>query len=286
MTGTLGDDLLARVRDRLADETGELTPARVAAALRAESGGVLGDSDLLAALRHLQTELTGAGPLEDLLADPAVTDVLVTAPDRVWVDRGNGLHLTRVTFPDEAAVRRLAQRLALFAGRRLDDAQMWVDGRLPGHGEFGVRLHAVLSPVAQAGTCLSLRVLRPATQGLEALRDRGAVSEAAYRLLLRIVRARLAFLVVGGTGAGKTTMLAALLGAVDPTERIVCVEDAAELVPAHPHVVRLVARAPNVEGVGEVTVRDLVRQALRMRPDRIVIGEVRGAEVVDLTTVT
>ncbi|AYA24882.1 TadA family conjugal transfer-associated ATPase [Rhodococcus rhodochrous] len=284
MTGTLGDDLLARVRDRLADETGELTPARVAAALRAESGGVLGDSDLLAALRHLQTELTGAGPLEDLLADPAVTDVLVTAPDRVWVDRGNGLHLTRVTFPDEAAVRRLAQRLALFAGRRLDDAQMWVDGRLPGHGEFGVRLHAVLSPVAQAGTCLSLRVLRPATQGLEALRDRGAVSEAAYRLLLRIVRARLAFLVVGGTGAGKTTMLAALLGAVDPIERIVCVEDAAELVPAHPHVVRLVARAPNVEGVGEVTVRDLVRQALRMRPDRIVIGEVRGAEVVDLLT--
>ncbi|KSZ56636.1 ATPase [Rhodococcus pyridinivorans KG-16] len=284
MTGILGDDLLSRVRDRLADETGELTPARVAAALRAESGGVLGDSDLLAALRHLQTELTGAGPLEDLLADPAVTDVLVTAPDRVWVDRGNGLHLTEVTFPDEAAVRRLAQRLALFAGRRLDDAQMWVDGRLPGHGEFGVRLHAVLSPVAQAGTCLSLRVLRPATQGLEALRDRGAVSEVAYRLLLRIVRARLAFLVVGGTGAGKTTILAALLGAVDPTERIVCVEDAAELVPAHPHVVRLVARAPNVEGVGEVTVRDLVRQALRMRPDRIVIGEVRGAEVVDLLT--
>ena len=284
MTGILGDDLLSRVRDRLADERGELTPARVAAALRAESGGVLGDSDLLAALRHLQTELTGAGPLENLLADPAVTDVLVTAPDRVWVDRGNGLHLTEVTFPDEAAVRRLAQRLALFAGRRLDDAQMWVDGRLPGHGEFGVRLHAVLSPVAQAGTCLSLRVLRPATQGLEALRDRGAVSEAAYRLLLRIVRARLAFLVVGGTGAGKTTMLAALLGAVDPTERIVCVEDAAELVPAHPHVVRLVARAPNVEGVGEVTVRDLVRQALRMRPDRIVIGEVRGAEVVDLLT--
>lgn len=284
MTGILGDDLLSRVRDRLADETGELTPARVAAALRAESGGVLGDSDLLAALRHLQTELTGAGPLETLLADPAVTDVLVTAPDRVWVDRGNGLHLTEVTFPDEAAVRRLAQRLALFAGRRLDDAQMWVDGRLPGHGEFGVRLHAVLSPVAQAGTCLSLRVLRPATQGLEALRDRGAVSGAAYRLLLRIVRARLAFLVVGGTGAGKTTMLAALLGAVDPTERIVCVEDAAELVPAHPHVVRLVARAPNVEGVGEVTVRDLVRQALRMRPDRIVIGEVRGAEVVDLLT--
>lgn len=284
VTAGLAPDLLDRVRDRLASEPGDLTPARVAAALRAEAGGVLGDSDLLGALRHLQTELTGAGPLEALLGDPAVTDVLVTAPDKVWVDRGSGLQLTEVTFPDETAVRRLAQRLALFAGRRLDDAQMWVDGRLPGHGEFGVRLHAVLSPVAQGGTCLSLRVLRPATQGLDALRERGAVHEDAYRLLLRIIRARLAFLVVGGTGAGKTTLLAALLGAVDSRERIVCVEDAAELVPAHPHVVRLVARAPNVEGVGEVTVRDLVRQALRMRPDRIVVGEVRGAEVVDLLT--
>lgn len=284
MNDVLDAELLDRVRDRLAAEPGELSPARVATALRAEAGGVLGDTDLLVALRHLQTELTGAGPLEALLADPTVTDVLVTAPDRVWVDCGGGLTLTSVTFPDEAAVRRLAQRLALFAGRRLDDAQMWVDGRLPGHGEFGVRLHAVLAPVAQGGTCLSLRVLRPATQGLDALAERGAVHPDAHRVLHRIVSGRLAFLVVGGTGAGKTTLLAALLGAVDPAERIVCVEDAAELVPDHPHVVRLVARAPNVEGVGEVTVRDLVRQALRMRPDRIVVGEVRGAEVVDLLT--
>ncbi|MEE2061251.1 TadA family conjugal transfer-associated ATPase [Rhodococcus artemisiae] len=284
MNDVLDAELLDRVRDRLAAEPGDLSPARVATALRAEAGGVLGDTDLLVALRHLQTELTGAGPLEALLADPTVTDVLVTAPDRVWVDCGGGLILTPVTFPDEAAVRRLAQRLALFAGRRLDDAQMWVDGRLPGHGEFGVRLHAVLAPVAQGGTCLSLRVLRPATQGLDALVERGAVRPDAHRLLRRIVSARLAFLVVGGTGAGKTTLLAALLGAVDPAERIVCVEDAAELVPDHRHVVRLVARAPNVEGVGEVTVRDLVRQALRMRPDRIVVGEVRGAEVVDLLT--
>ena len=284
MNDVLDAELLDRVRDRLAAEPGDLSPARVATALRAEAGGVLGDTDLLVALRHLQTELTGAGPLESLLADPTVTDVLVTAPDRVWVDCGSGLALTSVTFPDEAAVRRLAQRLALFAGRRLDDAQMWVDGRLPGHGEFGVRLHAVLAPVAQGGTCLSLRVLRPATQGLDALVERGAVHPDAHRLLRRIVSGRVAFLVVGGTGAGKTTMLAALLGAVAPGERIVCVEDAAELVPDHPHVVRLVARAPNVEGVGEVTVRDLVRQALRMRPDRIVVGEVRGAEVVDLLT--
>ncbi|WP_139000175.1 TadA family conjugal transfer-associated ATPase [Rhodococcus zopfii] len=284
MSTVLTTDLLDRVRERLAGDRAEPTPARVAAALRAESGGVLGDSDLLTALRHLQTELTGAGPLEALLAEPAVTDVLVTAPDRVWVDRGAGLQLASVTFPDEASVRRLAQRLALFAGRRLDDAQPWVDGRLPGHGEFGVRLHAVLAPVAQGGTCLSLRILRPATQGLDALLAGGGVHPDAYRLLRRIVTARLAFLVVGGTGAGKTTLLAAMLGAVDPAERIVCVEDAAELAPTHPHVVRLVARPPNVEGVGEVTVRDLVRQALRMRPDRIVVGEVRGGEVVDLLT--
>lgn len=284
MSTVLTTDLLDRVRERLAGDRADPTPARVAAALRAESGGVLGDSDLLTALRHLQTELTGAGPLEALLAEPAVTDVLVTAPDRVWVDRGAGLQLAPVTFPDEASVRRLAQRLALFAGRRLDDAQPWVDGRLPGHGEFGVRLHAVLAPVAQGGTCLSLRILRPATQGLDALLANGAVHPDAFRLLRRIVTTRLAFLVVGGTGAGKTTLLAAMLGAVDPGERIVCVEDAAELAPTHPHVVRLVARPPNVEGVGEVTVRDLVRQALRMRPDRIVVGEVRGGEVVDLLT--
>ncbi|MDH6284406.1 TadA family conjugal transfer-associated ATPase [Prescottella agglutinans] len=279
-------DLLERVRERLALAESDLTPATVAAAIRAESGGVLGDTDLLAALRMLQTELTGAGPLEALLEVPGVADVLVTAPEAVWIDRGAGLERTSVSFPDEAAVRRLAQRLALSAGRRLDDAQPWVDGRLEriGYGDFGVRLHAILAPVAQGGTCVSLRVLRPATQGLDELAAGGAVAPDARDLLEEIVRARLAFLVTGGTGAGKTTMLAAMLGRVEPTERIVCVEDAAELAPSHPHVVRLVARAPNVEGVGEVTVRDLVRQSLRMRPDRIVVGEVRGAEVVDLLT--
>lgn len=286
MSAVVTADLLDRVRDRLAASADAPVPATVAAAIRAEAGGVIGDTDMLAALRVLQTELTGAGPLEPLLSEPGVTDVLVTAPDQVWIDRGRGLERTGVRFVDEAAVRRLAQRLALSAGRRLDDAQPWVDGRLPGVGRdvFGVRLHAVLAPVASGGTCVSLRVLRPATQGLAALRASGAVTEDGYELLRRIVLGRLAFLVVGGTGAGKTTLLAALLGEVDPAERIVCVEDAAELAPAHPHVVRLVARAPNVEGVGEVSVRQLVRQALRMRPDRLVVGEVRGAEVIDLMT--
>ncbi|MFG3617459.1 TadA family conjugal transfer-associated ATPase [Nocardia sp. NPDC047654] len=289
MSTILTTELLDRVRERLATETGDPDPAQVAAAIRAEAGGVLGDTDLLRALRLLQTELTGAGVLEPLLHDPHVADVLVTGPDAVWIDRGHGLERTSITFSDEAAVRRLAQRLALSAGRRLDDAQPWVDGRLTGTGaalgdSFGVRLHAVLAPVAHGGTCLSLRVLRPATQGLDALASAGAVPADAKVLLKRIVRARLAFLVVGGTGAGKTTLLSGLLATVDPSERIVCVEDAAELAPPHPHVVRLVARTANVEGVGAITVRDLVRQALRMRPDRIVVGEVRGAEVVDLLT--
>lgn len=276
--------LIDRVRERLAAESAPLRPTVVAAAIRAESGGVLGDTDVLDNLRLLETELTGAGILEVLLRAEGTTDVLVTAPDAVWVDDGNGLRRTGLRFVDEAAVRRLAQRLAVAAGRRLDEAQPWVDGQLTGvgSGQFTVRLHAVLPPVAAAGTCLSLRVLRPATQDLAALAEAGAIAPEAAQLLADVISARLAFLVSGGTGAGKTTLLAAALGAVAHHERIVCVEDAPELAPPHPHLVRLVARPANIEGVGEITVRQLVRQALRMRPDRIVVGEVRGAEVVDL----
>lgn len=284
----MSEPLIERVRERLAAESAplgsSLRPNVVAAAIRAEAGGMLGDTEVLANLRVLQTELTGAGILQPLLCADGTTDVLVTAPDAVWVDDGNGLRRSHIRFADEAAVRRLAQRLALAAGRRLDDAQPWVDGQLTGIGAggFAVRLHAVLPPVAAAGTCLSLRVLRPATQDLSALAAAGAIPPEAAALVADIIAARLAFLVCGGTGAGKTTLLAAMLGAVPTAERIVCVEDAAELAPPHPHLVKLVARCANVEGVGEVSVRQLVRQALRMRPDRIVVGEVRGAEVVDL----
>jgi pilus assembly protein CpaF len=278
--------LIDRVRERLAAESAPLRPDVVAAAIRAESGGVLGDTEVLSNLRLLQTELTGVGILEPLLRADGTTDVLVTAPDAVWVDDGNGLRRSSIRFADEVAVRRLAQRLALSVGRRLDEAQPWVDGQLIGvtADQFTVRLHAVLAPIASGGTCLSLRVLRPATQDLAMLVRAEAIASEAAALLDKIIAARLAFLVSGGTGAGKTTLLSAALGAVPPGERIVCVEDAAELEPRHPHVVKLVARCANVEGVGEITVRDLVRQALRMRPDRIVVGEVRGAEVVDLLT--
>ncbi len=280
----MSESLIDRVRERLAAESAPLRPSVVAAAIRAESGGVLGDTEVLSNLRMLQTELTGFGILEPLLRAEGTTDVLVTAPDAVWIDDGNGLRRSSIQFADEDAVRRLAQRLALSVGRRLDEAQPWVDGHLSGaaDGRFTVRLHAVLAPIASGGTCLSLRVLRPATQDLAKLARAGAIGKEAVALLDEIIAARLAFLISGGTGAGKTTLLAAVLGEVAASERIVCVEDAAELEPRHPHVVKLVARCANVEGVGEITVRDLVRQALRMRPDRIVVGEVRGAEVVDL----
>lgn len=280
----MSGSLLDRVRERLAGESAPLRPTVVAAAIRAESGGVLGDSAVLSNLRLLETELTGAGILEPLLRAEGTTDVLVTAPDSVWVDDGNGLRRSEIRFPDESSVRRLAQRLAVAAGRRLDDAQPWVDGQLIGMGgpQQTVRLHAVLPPVAAGGTCLSLRVLRPADQDLPALVASGAIAADAAELLSAIIAARLAFLISGGTGAGKTTLLAAALGAVPGSERIICVEDAPELAPRHPHLVRLVARAANVEGAGEITLRQLVRQALRMRPDRLVVGEVRGAEVADL----
>ncbi len=269
--------LLDRVRARLALEPGLPSQAAVAAVVRQESGGLLGDGEVLRAVRDAVDELAGAGPLEPLLRLPDVTDVLVAGPDRVWLDRGAGLELSGVRFPDDDAVRRLAVRLAAAAGRRLDDAAPWVDVGLPD----GTRLHAVLAPVA-GSTCLSLRVLRRCSRSLADLEELGALPGESAALLRALVGRRRAFLVTGGTGSGKTTVLSALLGEVGPTERVLTCEDAAELAPAHPHVVALLTRPPNVEGVGEVTLRDLVRQALRMRPDRLVVGEVRGAEVGEL----
>jgi len=270
--------LLDRVRARLAVDGTVPTPAGVAALVRAEAAGLLGDEDVLAEVRRAVDELAGAGPLEPLLRLPGVTDVLVNGPEQVWVDRGDGLERTGVRFPDDDAVRRLAVRLATAAGRRLDDAAPWVDVGLPD----GTRLHAVLPPVSGSGTCLSLRVLRRCSRSVADLTADGTLPGDASRLLAAVVRCRLAFLVTGGTGSGKTTLLSALLGLVGPAERLVLCEDAAELAPDHPHVVRLLTRPANVEGAGRVELRDLVRQALRMRPDRLVVGEVRGPEVADL----
>ena len=269
--------LLEQVREGLAADGSEPSVARVAALVRAR-GRVLGDATILDLVDTLGRDSVGAGPLDDLLREPGVTDVLVNGPDQVFVDRGDGLRRISVTFADDGAVRRLAQRLAATGGRRLDDASPCVDVRL---GD-GTRLHAVLAPVARPGTLLSLRVPARRVFTFDALLVAGTLEPCSARVLARLVEARLAFLVSGGTGTGKTTLLAALLSRVPPEERIVLVEDSAELRPAHPHVVALEARPPNVEGAGEITLRDLVRQALRMRPDRLVVGEVRGAEVVDL----
>ncbi|MFD4987914.1 TadA family conjugal transfer-associated ATPase [Streptomyces sp. NPDC058374] len=269
--------LLDAVRRHLAEQGAEPTEARVAQALR-EQGRMLGGAEVLRTAARLRSEIAGAGPLEPLLADPDVTDVLVSAPDRVWIDRGAGLELSEVRFPDAEAVRGLARRLAAVAGRRLDEARPWVDARLPD----GTRLHAVLPPIAVGCTCLALRVVRPRAFALAELVAAGTLPPGGDRLLAALVEARLSFLISGGTGSGKTTLLSALLGLVGPAERIVLAEDSAELRPDHPHVVRLETRPANQEGRGSVALDDLVRQALRMRPDRLVVGEVRGAEVLHL----
>jgi pilus assembly protein CpaF len=269
--------LVERVRWRLARSGTPASPDRVAAAVLAEAG-VRSDSELLAAVTALGREIDGAGPLAPLLAQPGVTDVLVNGPTEVWIDRGRGLERTDARFDDEAAVERLARRLAALGSRRLDAAAPYVDARLPD----GTRLHAVLPPVAIGGTCISLRVPPRQAFSLPDLVAAGTVGHEMARLLHALVTSRLAFVVSGGTGAGKTTLLSTLLGLVDDGERIVLVEDSGELRPDHRHVVRLEARPANAEGAGAILLRDLVRQALRMRPDRLVVGEVRGAEVVDL----
>jgi pilus assembly protein CpaF len=216
--------------------------------------------------------------LRPLIADPGVTDVLVNGDGSVWVERGGRLERVPDSLPDPAAVRRLAVRLAAAAARRLDDSMPYADGQLPD----GVRLHAVLAPIATDGAHISLRVPRTATMSMADLEGDGFLSPAQGEELRTLLAARRSLLITGGTGTGKTTLLAALLSAVPVTERLVIVEDVSELRPRHPHVVRLQARHRNVEGAGQVTMADLVRQAMRMRPDRIVVGEVRGGEVVDL----
>ena len=275
------DVLIERVQRVLAGLPEQASSAEVVQVVR-DQAGVIGDEEVIEILRRLRSDSVGVGPLERVLALPGVTDVLVNGAHDIWFDRGAGLERVDLDFGSDEAVRRLATRLALQCGRRLDDAQPFADGRLIRDDGNIIRIHAVLPPLSESGTCLSLRVLRQATLSLDDLVRGGTLTAELADVLRMVVDRRRAFLVVGGTGSGKTTLLSALLTEVPVDQRIICIEDTAELNPAHPGTVNLVSRAANVEGAGEITMSDLLKQALRMRPDRIVVGEIRGAEVVDL----
>ncbi|QDW30797.1 TadA family conjugal transfer-associated ATPase [Arthrobacter sp. KBS0702] len=269
--------LLEAVRESVMADAGPVTPSRVAAAVQA-SGKLLGTAGALAAVESISAELNGLGPLQPLTRDPLVTDIFVNGPASVWLDRGRGLERAPVTFAGEAEVRALAARLVAAGGRRLDDGSPCMDVRLEG----GYRVHAVLPPISTAGTLLSVRIRRESVFSLDELGRAGMFGPLMREVLERMVACRLSFLVSGATGSGKTTLLATLLGLCRPGERLVLIEDAAELNPVHPHVVSLESRHSNLEGGGAVDLGELVRQALRMRPDRLVVGECRGAEVREL----
>ncbi|MDO4792274.1 MAG: TadA family conjugal transfer-associated ATPase [Buchananella hordeovulneris] len=231
------------------------------------------------AAHQARARLHGAGEvLEPWLARPEVTDVLLTG-GRVWVDRGGGLEETGQNIAPQEA-EQLARRLAALCGKRLDLACPIVDATLPG----GTRLHAVLPPLSSDGVLLSLRVHRARRMELRDLVELGMVPPALEEVLRAVVQRRATTFICGATGTGKTTLLGALLSLVPPNQRIVCLEETSELRPKHPHVVHLQEREPNVEGAGRVTLSDLTRAAMRMRPDRLVLGECRGPEVRDVLT--
>src|SRR4051812_44812562 len=221
---------------------------------------------------------TGLGPLEPLLADPAVDEVMVNGSGDVWVERRGRIERAPAAFASESELMHAIERVLAPLGRRVDEASPMCDARLPD----GSRVNVVVPPLAVDGPCMTIRRFRPHGFSLEDLVANGTLPATVAQFLARCVRARAAVLVSGGTGSGKTTTLNALSGAIPDGERIVTVEDAAELALRQEHVVRLEARPPNVEGRGEVTIRALVRNALRMRPDRIVVGEVRGGEALDM----
>ncbi|MDR0416400.1 MAG: TadA family conjugal transfer-associated ATPase [Propionibacteriaceae bacterium] len=273
----LPNTALTAVKSQLALLGRTPTAVDVVEALR-RCGQVVSDAAVVQVQQAVLRDSEGAGPLDALIALPGVTDILVNGPGQVYVDRGEGLELTDLAFGSDDEVRKLATRLAASVGRRLDDGSPFVDALLAS----GVRVHAILGALASPGTCLSLRIPAGRRLGLDDWVRSGSLHPEAAELLRRLVARKAAFLVSGGTGSGKTTLLAALIGTVVPDERIVVVEDSLELQPQHGHLIRLEARPANAEGVGLITMTDLVRQALRMRPDRIVVGEVRGGELCDL----
>src|SRR5579875_660243 len=243
-----------------------------------EEGRLITESDRLKLVDEIKNELLGLGPLEPLLWDEDITDIMVNGPNQVYVERFGKLFLTDVSFQDDSHLMLIIDRIVSQVGRRVDEASPMVDARLPD----GSRINAIIPPLALDGPSLSIRRFGKKRYDITDLVAKNSLTPEMVEFMHAIVRARLNILVAGGTGSGKTTMLNCLSAFVPVDERIVTIEDSAELVLQQPHVVRLETRPANVEGKGEVTQRDLVRNCLRMRPDRIIVGEVRGAEVFDM----
>ena len=278
----LADGYRERLRRELLDRPpgGDLRVAaeRVAWELLHGDRVALGPADARRLVAGIVDDTVGLGPLESLLRDRGVTEVIANGPGRVYAERAGRLVRESVMFRDEEHLRQVIDRVVSSVGRRVDESSPMVDARLPD----GSRVNAVLPPIALDGPLLTIRKFARAPFRVDDLVAAGSLTPAQADLLERCVRGRLNIVVSGGTGTGKTTLLNALAGFIDPAERIVTVEDAAELRLPQPHVARLESRPPNVEGRGEVTLRALVRNALRMRPDRIVVGEVRGGEALDM----
>jgi pilus assembly protein CpaF len=250
---------------------------RVVGHLLSREGPVLASRERQQVIRRVIDEALGLGVLEPLLADETVTEIMVNGPDTVFVERAGRLEQLSLRFPSVDQLMQTIDRIVAGVNRRVDESSPMVDARLP----TGERVNVVVPPLALDGPTLTIRRFpRPFT--LDQLIERGAVDPPTARLLAAAVRARLSIIVSGGTGTGKTTMLNALSGVIPDTERIITIEDSAELALQQGHVIRLESRPPNVEDRGQVTIRDLVRNSLRMRPDRIIVGEVRGGETLDM----
>lgn len=227
---------------------------------------------------EIRNEVSGYGPLEALLADPSVSEIMVNGPKQIYVERSGRLEKSQVTFRDDEHVRRIIDRIVSPLGRHIDDSTPMVDARLPN----GSRVNAIIPPVSLVGPSLTIRKFSSTPLTIRNLISYNSLSQNMARFLEAAVKGRLNILVSGGTGSGKTTLLNVLSAYIPSAERIVTIEDAAELKLLQEHVVSLESRAPNLEGAGAITIRDLVRNALRMRPDRIVVGEVRGGETLDM----
>jgi pilus assembly protein CpaF len=272
------EDLGKQIFTNGADEaaTRKRITGEIRVRLEQESGLSRDDRDRL--VEELGDDVLGHGPLERLLNDDDVTEIMVNGPHDVWIERGGTLHRSSVRFQDESQLRRIINKLVAQVGRRIDESQPMVDARMPD----GSRVNAVIPPLSLTGPLVTIRRFGNERLGLNDMVRVGTLTSETAELLGRCVEARLNILISGGTGAGKTTLLNALSAAIPDTERIITIEDAAELKLAQRHVLRLECRPKNIEGGGEVTIRDLVRNSLRMRPDRIVVGEVRGAEALDM----